>query len=53
MSKEKLYVKYRSISYIRLDLPPLLNFWEFFPLYIKGPVDILQQAMNWELQIKL
>ena len=29
------------------------NFLEFFPLYIKGPVDILQQAMHWELQIKL
>ena len=29
------------------------NFWKIFPLYIKGPVDILQQAMHWQLQIKL
>ena len=35
-----------------LDLPPL-KLLEFFPLYVKGPVDVLQKAMHWELYIKL
>ena len=43
-------------------MPPLLyetwfttpqTFGFFFPLYVKGPIDILQQAMYWELYIKL
>ena len=34
-----------SPSYTRLDLPSL-KLLDFFPLYVKGPVDILQQAMH-------